>query len=660
MKLRFPIIAFALAVSGAFAQPAPFPLRINSQAGRAPDTSVFRGSEHRFELRFTDGGTATDYTGYEPFMVWWPDSSATGYVAAAISETSPTGGVALATFTGSNLNYDPGVYVYEAGFRTGDTVRVSRQGSLRINASVVGTGVGLPAYDYPVVWSLYTEYRDTATHGPVRPDGTTITGAEQSDGSIVITATAAEAEVATGETITGDGTAGDPLDVSEAIQNGAAAGATAYQPGNDLNYSWITNPPTLFDGSYTNLTDVPTEFTPEAHTHDYTAITNPPWMTEFTNLFTGPGTTGLVTSTSADTNRFLRGDGLWAEETDPAFTLWLDGDPLDDFLTAETDPLWDAWRTNAPAGSTNAIVAGELVDIGALLGEGGIEDAPDADMYWRTQGAWSNATATIDLAAGALQPGDTIDAETARRLIQSDSNAWVVIEDGAAVLYKVTTIPIEGSEITITAATNDWSGPAIGSVFEWSSGTAWLYDGIWEFVYDDFSGQFQSVHGLDPFFAESDAGLTLDDIPVWLTVTAGGDGDAEFDWLGDGPGTYTNSYPIATELRLESALSKSGSTPYMIDEVVLGGDNEFTIDRDNGNHQAFEATEGVIMLIEPGIEGTADTIHFEMTGMEHLAEYPTNTVTWSQSPPTNNIMSAIFFSSTFSTNWVVTVREIEP
>ena len=32
-----------------------------------------------------------------------------------------------------------------------------------------------------------------------------------------------------------------------------------------------------------------------------------------TNLFDGAGSTGLVTSTSADTNKFLRGDGTWQE-----------------------------------------------------------------------------------------------------------------------------------------------------------------------------------------------------------------------------------------------------------------------------------------------------------------------------------------------------------
>ena len=32
----------------------------------------------------------------------------------------------------------------------------------------------------------------------------------------------------------------------------------------------------------------------------------------FTNLFTGPGTTGSVTSTTSDTNLFLSGSGLWA------------------------------------------------------------------------------------------------------------------------------------------------------------------------------------------------------------------------------------------------------------------------------------------------------------------------------------------------------------
>ena len=44
-----------------------------------------------------------------------------------------------------------------------------------------------------------------------------------------------------------------------------------------------------------------------------------------TNLFGGAGTTGLVTSATSETNKFLRGDGTWQETT-----------------VAESDPVWSA------------------------------------------------------------------------------------------------------------------------------------------------------------------------------------------------------------------------------------------------------------------------------------------------------------------------------
>lgn len=44
----------------------------------------------------------------------------------------------------------------------------------------------------------------------------------------------------------------------------------------DLNWNNITNTPTLFDGSWTNLTDVPSEFAPASHSHDWGNVTNTP------------------------------------------------------------------------------------------------------------------------------------------------------------------------------------------------------------------------------------------------------------------------------------------------------------------------------------------------------------------------------------------------
>ncbi len=77
------------------------------------------------------------------------------------------------------------------------------------------------------------------------------------------------------------------------------------------------------------------------------------------------------------------------------------------YLTAETDPLWSAWRTNALAGATNAILAdGTLVDVGTLLSAtgsgGGLTNEADTLATVTTRGA-TTPTAIIvsnDLTVG--------------------------------------------------------------------------------------------------------------------------------------------------------------------------------------------------------------------------------------------------------------------
>ena len=72
---------------------------------------------------------------------------------------------------------------------------------------------------------------------------------------------------------------------------------------------------------------------------------------------------------------------------------------ITDALTSESDPEWDTWRTDAPPGTTNAILPdGSLVDISAILGGGaGGVDAAEAGQI-----ATNVAAGYLPLAGGAL------------------------------------------------------------------------------------------------------------------------------------------------------------------------------------------------------------------------------------------------------------------
>jgi hypothetical protein len=62
----------------------------------------------------------------------------------------------------------------------------------------------------------------------------------------------------------------------------------------------------------------------------------------------------------------------WVTLNFQGLTAWTNWLATNTHVTVETDPLWNIWRTNSAAGSTNAILPdGSLVDISALLGGSG-------------------------------------------------------------------------------------------------------------------------------------------------------------------------------------------------------------------------------------------------------------------------------------------------
>ncbi len=411
MKHTIWILTLIAAVASAWAQPAPYPLRINSRAATAPPATVFAGSEHRFELRFTDDATASDYTGHDPFLVWW-SAAATGYVAAAITQTSPTAGVATATFTGTDLNYAAGRYTYEAGFRTGGVTRVSRQGVLTIIGSLAGTGAELPAFASPLNWSIYTEYIGTATHGPYLFDASTFTTSVDATGRVTVVGPGAVAET-------------DPIwgAVSNTVTTGAALGATALQSFTELDPLWVAVSNTVTEGAALGATSVQTEIDPVwgAVSNTVTAGALAGSTATQPNAITGTdplGTivnNGQVTEVGAGTPwtgvGYLIANAITG--TDPVGTAVVDGQVTgvgtltpwtgEGYITGETDPFWSAWVTNAPLGQDSVIrYTGELVPA--------LTDTVSGDLHFRKNAEWVTATGYIAQAETAYGWGNHANA----------------------------------------------------------------------------------------------------------------------------------------------------------------------------------------------------------------------------------------------------------
>lgn len=105
-------------------------------------------------------------------------------------------------------------------------------------------------------------------------------------------------------------------------------------------------------------------------------------------------------------------------------------------LKAESDPTFAAWRTNAAPGTTNAILpSGALVDISALLGNGGTADGGITQLVATADAAgvpsslsstrWGIGTNTTGLGGGTATLPTALTG-TAYSLIYDDTNTLIV------------------------------------------------------------------------------------------------------------------------------------------------------------------------------------------------------------------------------------------
>ena len=226
------IIITLVSIHAALSAPEPYPVTINSRAQTAPPVVVYKGGEQVFRVTFKDGSAASDISGQTPFMSWATNASASVVSTSSVSVVGASTGVVDFTFSPAALNHDAGRYIYEAGVLTADgNARVYRQGVFQIFGSPYAGGADSITWVTNLNWGTiaWLNLPDYVESGGTISSATTVNGPQSN-----LIASALQSE-------------SDPVwvAVSNTVTTGAASGATATQPGD--NVSTLAN-----DAAYIN------------------------------------------------------------------------------------------------------------------------------------------------------------------------------------------------------------------------------------------------------------------------------------------------------------------------------------------------------------------------------------------------------------------------
>jgi len=240
-------------------------------------------------------------------------------------------------------------------------------------------------------------------------------------------------------------------------------------------------------------------------------------------------TTNLVTVATNDsyvaakllTNGYVKADitnGLWGRTEGTLYVDTATNAAVIDatnrvagvgYLLSETD--WEIWRTNAPAGSTNAILpTGELVDISSLLGGGGSASIPSGTLVMTNTGSAGQVAIWDGGSPSGVQTGH-----------------WGTA-DGASVTASggLVTITTNGTEYSVDLTTNTLVAAGMADrayVDTATNGHIWVSRGPvsgWDYDANSFSHNSVFLNTLDVSDIVPTAAKRVGVFVVTLSTTA--------------------------------------------------------------------------------------------------------------------------------------------
>ena len=156
--MRTIIASILLAAAAVYAaDPAPYPLAIDSQTGTPPDLKMYQANARTIRVSFSDGGTALNASNCTPFLYWAESEYSTAIVTSSWSWVTQSLGVVDMTWSPSALNTNGVGWIYGVGLRNNDDNPIVYQhGTFEIVADPYATGAASITWSSNVNLSLYT------------------------------------------------------------------------------------------------------------------------------------------------------------------------------------------------------------------------------------------------------------------------------------------------------------------------------------------------------------------------------------------------------------------------------------------------------------------------------------------------------------------------
>ncbi len=147
-----------LAATAAADPPGPLPKTIDFRLSTAPAITVYAQNQRTIRFTVEDNGDVVDISSTTQRVIWCESSASAGIVTASLTSVyTGTNGIFDATFSASDLNNDPGEFIYEVMVTdTGGAPVTVQQGDFTIKASPIATDAADLSTKTNINWDIYT------------------------------------------------------------------------------------------------------------------------------------------------------------------------------------------------------------------------------------------------------------------------------------------------------------------------------------------------------------------------------------------------------------------------------------------------------------------------------------------------------------------------